>query len=139
MDSGIVSERLQGLKPMRVHVAEDNPSNQRVLVEMLKRLGYRADDMAEGREVNQEFERQDYDLVLMDIKMPEMDGITTTQVIRKLRPENGPKIVAITAFALEGDREKCLEAGMDDYLSKPVKIGELADILRKYQVSQVGS
>ena len=60
-------------------------------------------------------ERQDYDLVLMDVKMPEMDGITATQVIRKLRPENAPKIIAITAFALKGDREKCLEAGMDDY------------------------
>jgi CheY-like chemotaxis protein len=68
----------------------------------------------------------------MDIKMPEMDGITATQVIRKLRPENGPKIVAITAFALEGDREKCLEAGMDDYIAKPVKTNELADILVKY-------
>jgi CheY-like chemotaxis protein len=71
------------------------------------------------------------DLVLMDIKMPEMDGITTAQVIRNLRPENGPKIVAITAFALEGDREKCLEAGMDDYIAKPVQMGELAEVLKR--------
>ena len=68
-----------------------------------------------------------------------MDGITAAKVIRKLRPENGPKIVAITAFALEGDREKCLEAGMDDYISKPVKISDLADVLRKCQLSRVGS
>ncbi|MGD0954643.1 MAG: PAS domain S-box protein [Methanotrichaceae archaeon] len=132
MDSGPTSESFPELKPMRILVAEDNPSNQRVLVEMLKRLGYRADAVADGREVVQAFERQYYDLVLMDIKMPEMDGITATQVIRKLRPENGPKIVAITAFALEGDREKCLEAGMDDYIAKPVKMNELADILEKY-------
>jgi PAS domain S-box-containing protein len=132
MDSGIAPESLSGLKPMRILVAEDNPSNQRVLVEMLKRLGYRADAVADGKEVVQALERQDYDLVLMDVKMPEMDGITATQVIRKLRPENGPKIVAITAFALEGDREKCLEAGMDDYISKPIQLKELAAILKKY-------
>jgi CheY-like chemotaxis protein len=123
-------------KPLRILVAEDNPSNQKVLVEMLKRLGYRADAVADGREVIQSLERQDYDLIFMDVKMPEMDGITATQVIRKLRPEKGPKIIAITAFALEGDREKCLEAGMDDYISKPVKIGELAEVLDEYQNSQ---
>ena len=139
MDSGIASESLSGLKPMRILVAEDNPSNQRVLVEMLKRLGYRADAVADGREVIQALERQDYDLVLMDIKMPEMDGITATQVIRKLRPENGPKIIAITAFALEGDREKCLEAGMDDYIAKPVQMRDLAEVLKKNQPSSVGS
>jgi CheY-like chemotaxis protein len=121
---------------MRILVAEDNPSNQRVLVEMLKRLGYRADAVANGREVIEALERQDYDLVLMDIKMPEMDGITATQVIRNLRPDSGPKIVAITAFALEGDREKCLEAGMDDYISKPVQVKELAAILKKYSASE---
>ncbi len=139
MDSGIASESFPGLKPMRILVAEDNPSNQRVLVEMLKRLGYRADAVADGREVIQALERQDYDLVLMDIKMPEMDGITATQVIRKLQPENGPKIIAITAFTLEGDREKCLEAGMDDYIAKPVQIGELVEVLKKFQPSRVGS
>ena len=137
MDSGIVdrkvaSESLPGQKSMRVLVAEDNPSNQRVLVEMLKRLGYRADVVADGKEVIQALERQDYDLVLMDIKMPEMDGITATWVIRQLMPENGPKIVAITAFALEGDREKCLEAGMDDYISKPIQLKELAAVLMKH-------
>jgi CheY-like chemotaxis protein len=116
---------------MRILVAEDSPSNQRVLVEMLKRLGYRADAVADGREVVQALERQDYDLVLMDIKMPELDGITATQVVRKLRPVNGPKIVAITAFALEGDREKCIEAGMDDYIAKPVQMRELAEVLKR--------
>ena len=106
---------------------------------MLKRLGYRPDVVADGREVIQALERQDYDLVLMDIKMPEMDGITATKVIRRLRPENGPKIVAITAYALEGDREKCLEAGIDDYISKPVQVKELLAILKKCSVLGVAA
>ena len=134
-DRGVASESFSGLKPMRILVAEDNPSNQRVLVEMLKRMGYRADAVADGSEVIQALERQDYDLLLMDVKMPVMDGITATQVIRKLRLERGPTIVAITAYALEGDREKCLEAGMDDYISKPVQLKELAAILEKYSAS----
>jgi CheY-like chemotaxis protein len=133
MDRGVAPESFPGPKLMRILVAEDNPSNQKVLVEMLKRLGYGPDAASDGLEVVQAFERQDYDLVLMDIKMPEMDGITVTQVIRKLRPQNGPKIIAITAFALEVDREKCLKAGMDDYISKPVRMGEVAEMLRKYQ------
>ncbi|VVB64567.1 Methanogenesis regulatory histidine kinase FilI [uncultured archaeon] len=131
MDSRVTSENFAGLKPMRILVAEDNPSNQKVLVEMLKRMGYRPDAVADGREVVQSLERQDYDLVFMDIKMPEMDGITAAKVIRNLRPENGPKIVAITAFALEGDRERCLEAGMDDYISKPIKFNELRTVLER--------
>jgi PAS domain S-box-containing protein len=132
VDRGVASKNVPGLKPIRILIAEDNPSNQRVLVEMLKRLGYRADAVADGKEVIQAIERQDYDLVLMDIKMPEMDGITATQVIRKLLPDNGPKIIAITAFTLEGDREKCLEAGMDGYIAKPVKIDDLATLLVQY-------
>ena len=119
-------------KSLRVLVAEDNPSNQKVLKEMLKRLGYKPDAVADGREVLQALERQHYDLVLMDIRMPEMDGITATQEIRKIWPENGPKIIAITAFALEGDREKCLAAGMDDYISKPVQKKALEAVLNKY-------
>jgi PAS domain S-box-containing protein len=125
-------QNLSKLKSLRILVAEDNPSNQRVVVEMLKRLGYRADAVADGKEVVQALKRQPYDLVLMDVRMPEMDGLTATRVIRKLQPEKGPKIVAITAYALEGDREKCFEAGMDDYISKPVQIRELEAILIKY-------
>ena len=75
--------------------------------------------------------RQQYDLILMDIKMPEMDGITATKVIRKLWPENGPKIVGITAYALEGDRTKGLEAGMDDYIAKPMMMNRLIEVLHE--------
>jgi CheY-like chemotaxis protein len=124
-------ENLAEQHPMRILVAEDVPSNQKVLVEMLKRMGYRADMAADGIEVLQALERQPYDLILMDIKMPEMDGIDAAKEIRRLWPNNGPKIVAITAYAMEGDREKCIEAGMDDYIAKPVLKVELRAVLER--------
>ena len=136
LDIGDASEKcslecVPGKKALRILIAEDNPSNQKVLVEMLKRMGYRPDTVADGLEVVQAIKRLSYDLILMDVRMPEMDGITATRVIRRLRPD-GPKIVAITAYTLEGDREMCLEAGMDDYISKPVQMMELEAILMKY-------
>jgi signal transduction histidine kinase/ActR/RegA family two-component response regulator len=134
-DESSVVESFPEKKALRILIAEDNPSNQKVLVEMLKRMGYRSDAVADGREVIQALHRLPYDLILMDVKMPEMDGITATRVIRKLWP-NGPRIVGITAYALKGDREKCLEAGMDDYISKPIKMNELAEMLRKYQATE---
>ncbi len=75
-------------------------------------------------------ELRPYDLILMDVKMPEMDGIAATKVIRKLGMKNQPKIVAVTAYALEGDRELCLEAGMDGYIAKPVMVNELVEVLK---------
>ncbi len=118
---------------IRILLAEDNVSNQRVTVQMLTKLGYRADAVANGAEVIQALERQNYDLILMDVKMPVMGGIEATKEIRKLWPNDGPKIVAITAYALHGDKEKCLEAGMDDYIAKPVQKEELALVLEKYR------
>ena len=126
MSKDALVQSLSKSKPLRILLAEDNPSNQKVIVTMLKRLGYRPDVVADGKEVLQALELRPYDLILMDVRMPEMDGITATRVIRKLQPKKGPKIVAITAYALEGDQEKCLEAGMDDYISKPVKMEELS-------------
>jgi PAS domain S-box-containing protein len=117
---------------MRILLAEDNVSNQRVTLEMLKKLGYRADAVANGAEAIQALERQHYDLILMDIKMPVLGGIEATRMIRERWPNNGPKIIAITAYALHGDREKCLAAGMDDYLGKPVQKEELAEVLEKF-------
>ncbi len=123
------------ISPLKILLAEDNASSQKVALQILMRLGYRADVAANGLEVLQALERQPYDLVLMDVRMPEMDGLEATRVIRQRWPDDGPKIVAITAFALEGDREMCLAAGMDDYVSKPIRKDELAAALGKYQAS----
>lgn len=118
--------------PLRILVAEDNPSNQKVMVEMLKRMGYRPDAVADGREVIDLLERRPYDIVFMDVRMPEMDGLQATEEIRRRWQAKGPRIIATTAYALPGDREKCLEAGMDDYISKPVQKGEIAQILKRH-------
>jgi PAS domain S-box-containing protein len=127
-----VSENLAELHPLRILVAEDNHLNQKMLLEMLKKMGYRADAVADGREVLQALERQPYDLVLMDIRMPEMDGIAATREICKRWPNACPKIVAITAYALAGDKDRCLNAGMDGYIAKPVQMDELAEVLKRY-------
>ncbi len=115
-------------RPLRILLAEDNAVNQKVAIQMLKRLGYSADVAGNGLEVLQAIERQPYDVVLMDVQMPEMDGLVATQEIRKLWPK-GPRIIAITAYALKGDRERCLAAGMDDYISKPIVIEDLRRVL----------
>ncbi len=119
-------------RPLCILLAEDNASSQKVILHMLKRLGYRADVVANGIEVCQALEHQNYDIVLMDVRMPEMDGLEATRTIRQRWPLNGPKVIAITAHALQGDREKCLGAGMDDYITKPVKMEELAEVLKRY-------
>jgi PAS domain S-box-containing protein len=117
---------------LRILLAEDNIVNQKVMLRMLDRLGYRADVAANGLEVLQALERQPYDVILMDVQMPDMDGLEAARNIRERWSEGGPKIIAITAYALQGDREKCLAAGMDDYISKPVKLEELRAILESY-------
>ena len=114
--------------PLKILVVEDNLVNQKVAVRMLERMGYRADIASNGLEVLQALERQHYDLVFMDIQMPEMDGLEATRRIRE-QVRYQPYIIAMTAHALEGDRERCLQAGMDDYVSKPVKIEELQHAL----------
>jgi signal transduction histidine kinase/ActR/RegA family two-component response regulator len=131
-------ENLSGQRPLSILVADDNPSNQKVLVQMLKRLGYRPDAVADGIEVIQALQIRPYDLIFMDIRMPEMDGLKATRKIRKLWPDSGPIILAITAFAMEGDQEMCLEAGMDGYIAKPVKLGDLAGVLSRYQPRKNG-
>ncbi len=117
---------------LRLLLAEDNIVNQKVALRMLRKLGYHADVAANGLEVLRALERQAYDIILMDVQMPEMDGLEAARAIRQLPQERQPKIIAITAYALEGDREKCLEAGMDDYINKPVKMDELAEVLSRY-------
>jgi PAS domain S-box-containing protein len=114
---------------LRILLAEDNPINQKVMIRMLKKLGYRADAMADGKEVLQALELQFYDVVLMDVEMPEMDGIEATRIIRQKWQATGPKIIAVTAHALDGDRERCIESGMNSYVVKPVKMEELKSVL----------
>jgi signal transduction histidine kinase/DNA-binding response OmpR family regulator len=119
---------------VRVLLVEDNEVNRKLALHMLKRLGCSVDVAANGREAVEKTASYAYDLVLMDIQMPEMDGIEATRLIRE-REEGSSKhlpIIAMTAHAMEGDRERCLNAGMDDYLSKPVKIELLAEMIEKW-------
>ena len=120
-------------KSLRILLAEDNVTSQKVALQMLMRLGFNADVVANGIEALQALERQHYDLVLMDLRMPIMNGLEATRIIRQRWPDNGPRVVALTAYALQGDRDRCIEAGMDDYISKPIKLEELAGALSKYQ------
>jgi PAS domain S-box-containing protein len=117
---------------LRILLAEDNAVNQRVAILLLEKLGYRADVAADGREALQALERQQYDVVLMDVQMPEMDGLEATRNILERWPgPDRPRIIAMTAGATEADREACLAAGMDDYVSKPIRTEELAEALAR--------
>jgi CheY-like chemotaxis protein len=117
--------------PLRILLAEDNVVNQKLALRLLSQMGYRADVAANGLEVLQAVKRQPYDLILMDVQMPEMDGLEATRRICAEPPASGsPRIIAMTANAMQGDREICLEAGMDDYLSKPIHVEELVAALR---------
>jgi two-component system sensor histidine kinase/response regulator len=109
-------------RPLSVLVAEDNPVNQRVATALLERLGHRVTLAANGTEAVAKWCEGKFDLVLMDVQMPELDGFEATRSIRK-HERNGTRtpIIAMTAHAMTGDRERCLEAGMDDYVSKPVR------------------
>ncbi|MHA6785198.1 response regulator [Pseudonocardia saturnea] len=117
--------------PLRILVAEDHPVNQRLIVLLLARLGQRADVVSDGVEAVTAVQRRDYDVVLMDVRMPELDGFAATRRIRKRLGDRAPRIVAVTADASPGDREDCLAAGMDDHLSKPLQPAELARALRR--------
>lgn len=120
--------------PLRILIAEDNPVNQKLADRVLTKLGYTADKALNGQEALHALDTTDYDIILMDVQMPVMDGLEATRQIR-LRKGRQPKILAMTANAMQGDREICLEAGMDDYLSKPIKLTELVNVLEKFALA----
>jgi CheY-like chemotaxis protein len=115
---------------LNILLAEDNPVNQRIALIILKKLGLEADTAKNGREVLVALEEHPYDLVLMDIQMPEMDGIEATKMIRKRWPQ-GPKIIVVTSFEVDMCRDLCYNAGADDFLNKPVKIDELGAAIER--------
>src|ERR671922_128603 len=117
---------------LRLLVAEDNAVNRQLALALLRRLGYDADVVENGREVLDALERERYDVVLMDVQMPELDGLEATRQIRERRGlSDAPRIIAMTANAMEGDRDECIAAGMDDYLSKPIRPEELSRALAR--------
>ena len=115
---------------LNILLAEDNVVNQIVTKKMLNKLGYNADVASSGIEALKALEKKRYDLVFMDVQMPEMDGLEAAREIRRRWPEGGPKIIAVTASALKGDQEMCLAAGMDGYIMKPTKIEAIREALQ---------
>ncbi len=133
--SGQFDAKLGQQWPLHILLAEDHPTNQLLALRLLDRLGYRADVAANGLEALEALQRQHYDVVLMDMQMPEMDGLEATRRIRAEEAESGAQrpvhIVAMTANAMQGDRELCMAAGMNDYISKPIRVEALVGALRR--------
>jgi len=119
------------IKDVRVLVAEDNAVNQRLVLRQLKKLGYYADAVSNGHEVLQALRQVPYDIILMDCQMPEMDGYEVSRAIRQEQSGSRPYIIALTANAMHGDRERCLQAGMNDYLTKPLQLADLESSLQR--------
>jgi signal transduction histidine kinase/HPt (histidine-containing phosphotransfer) domain-containing protein len=119
--------------PLRLLLADDNPINQKVGLSVLQKLGYRADLASNGVEVLKALEQKAYDILFLDVQMPEMDGLEAArQICQRWPAGKRPRIIAMTGNALIGDREKCLQAGMDDYISKPIRVGDLQSALERW-------
>jgi len=127
----VLSEEFAKEYPLRILVGEDNVVNQKLTMKVLEKLGYRADLAMNGKEVLEMADLEQYDLILMDVQMPEMDGLEATRMLR-LCLEKQPVIIAMTANVMEGDKDDCTQAGMDDYISKPVELNELLTKLEKW-------
>lgn len=126
---------LESNKP-RILIAEDRAVNQKVIALMLKKLGYSADIVSNGLEVLQALDKQPYDIIFMDVQMPEMNGFNAARAIRQ-RHFNGIRIIAVTGHAYDKERKKCIESGMDDCITKPISIDRLKETLRGH--ASVGS
>ncbi len=132
LNNDVFDEKMADRHPLRILLAEDHPVNQKVVKLMLEKLGYLIDVAGNGLEVITAFRRQQYDVVLMDVQMPEMNGVEATKFLRNNLPiEKQPRIIAMTANALGGEREEYIASGMDDYLSKPISVAQLCNILEK--------
>ncbi|MGH3003977.1 MAG: response regulator, partial [Gaiellaceae bacterium] len=129
--AGEAERRDADVSSLRILLAEDNVVNQKVALRLLERLGYGADVASNGLEAIEAIERSTYDVVLMDVQMPELDGLDASRLICERWPETRPRIVAMTANALPEDREACSAAGMDDYVAKPIRSEALAEALKR--------
>lgn len=128
----LLSEDFAKDYPVRILIAEDNPTNQKLAIRVLNKLGYKNIDTAQhGVEAIQKCEQHFYDIILMDVQMPEMDGLEATRQIRT-STNHRPVVIAMTANAMQGDRDECIQAGMDDYISKPIKLETLMNLLKKW-------
>ncbi len=118
-----------GKYPLKILIAEDNFVNQKLIERILSNIGYQTDAVSNGNQVLNFISKKEYNVILMDIRMPEMDGYETTKSIRQM-DVNQPYIIAMTANSLQSDREECLQNGMDDYISKPLKANEILSKLK---------
>jgi CheY-like chemotaxis protein/anti-sigma regulatory factor (Ser/Thr protein kinase) len=126
----LIDPTMASRHPLRILLAEDNVVNQKLALRILQQMGYRADLASNGIEAVESVERQTYDVILMDVQMPEMDGLEASRrITAKWPPDERPRIVAMTANAMQGDREMCLAAGMDDYVTKPIRVEQLVEAL----------
>jgi signal transduction histidine kinase/ligand-binding sensor domain-containing protein/DNA-binding response OmpR family regulator len=134
----VLSEEFASEFPMNILVAEDNLINQKLIQHILSRLGFSAIMKENGQDAIDELNKNTYDIVLMDIEMPKIDGLEATRIIRQSNVKQ-PVVIALTANAMQGDQEECLRAGMDDYLSKPLKLEELVIMLEKWHVQKINT
>ncbi|MBS0319990.1 MAG: GAF domain-containing protein [Proteobacteria bacterium] len=136
----VLDPQMATRQPLRILLAEDNVVNQKLALRLLEQMGYSADRASNGLEVLSSLERQTYDVVLMDVQMPEMDGLEATRaLVARSGGTPRPWIVAMTANAMQGDREACLEAGMDDYVTKPIRVERLVEALATAYAQKEGA
>jgi len=130
----LVDTTLASRLPLRLLLADDNPINLKVGQRFLEKMGYGVEMVTNGLEVLQALEKQPYDIIFLDVQMPEMDGYETARRVCQEWGDRRPRLIAVTGNALQGDREKCLEAGMDDYITKPIQAKEVETILLRWGV-----